>query len=205
MQKAFDTQFWGPIRVLKGALPQMRARKSGTIVYISSIFGFYSCPSLAMYSGPKAASDMLQQSLAIELAPFNIRTLSIVAGLYRTGVLTNSKKPANGFSEATMAGAVAESLGHVGKIVADPQANMPGDPAKFGQRIVEIVDGTGLGKGLEKCSNFLFGRDAVKMSAMKMQKLAEDFAASNAIAHSTDFEGHTSDGVYTVAEIVQGI
>lgn len=46
MLAAFNTNFWGPIRVLKGALPSMRARKSGTIIYIGSIFGFYPCVSI---------------------------------------------------------------------------------------------------------------------------------------------------------------
>jgi len=101
-----------------------------------------------------------------------------------------------------MTGAVAGLMGEIGKINANPE-EMPGDPAKFGERVVEIVDGTGMGKGLEKCSKFLFGRDAVKMSSIKMKQLAEDFSASEAIANSTDFEGSTSDGVYTVAEIVE--
>jgi len=80
----------------------MRAKKAGTIIYTSSIFAFYPCPSAAMYSSPKAAADMMQTILAVELAPFNIRTVSIVAGLYRTGVLSSSVLPAKGFSEDTV-------------------------------------------------------------------------------------------------------
>lgn len=203
MDKAFQTNFWGPIRVLKGALPAMKARKSGTIVYISSIFGFTSCPSGAMYNCPKAAVDMLQSTIGIELASWNIRPVTITAGLYKTKVLENSKQPINGFSEADMTPIKAEVLGTVGKMVADPDANMPGDPTKFAQRVVEIVDGTGMGKGLEKCTRFLFGKDAVQMSSEKMEELSRDFAATRDIACSTDFEGHTAKGVAVVTEMIK--
>ncbi|KAJ9604873.1 hypothetical protein H2200_010988 [Cladophialophora chaetospira] len=205
MQAAFNTMFWGPIRVLKGALPSMRARKSGIIIYIGSIFGFYPCPTGAMYTSPKAAAEMLQSTLGVELAPFNIRTITINAGLYRTNVMTNTKMPAAGFNEAymTSGGILPDVMGTVGKIIQDPESNMPGDPAKFGARIVDIVDGTGWGAGQEKRSNFLFGRDAVKMSSQKMQWLTEDFNATRDLAYSTDFEGSTSDGVAVVADMIQ--
>src|ERR1700761_6338574 len=205
MQNAFNTNFWGPVRVLKGALPSMRARKAGTIIHIGSIFGFYPCPAGAMYACPKAASDMLQSLLGIELAPFNIRTIPIIAGSYRTNVLTNSVQPAGGFSEVSMTsgGVISEVMGTVGKMIEDPETNMPGDPAKFGERIVQVVDGTGLAKGHDKCSRFLFGRDAVKMSSHQMQWLAEDFAATRELAYSTDFDGHSSDGVAVLVDVVQ--
>ena len=204
MQAAFSTIFWGPIRVLKGALPSMRARKSGLIIYIGSIFGFYPCPSGAMYCCPKAASEMLQTLLSIELAPFNIRTITITAGLYRTSVMANSKQPSGGFSEEymTAGGVLPEIVGTVGKILQDPESTMPGDPAKFGARIVDIVDGTGWGAGQEKRSNFLFGRDAVKMSSQRMQWLTEDFNATRDLAYSTDFKGNTSGGVAVTVDMI---
>lgn len=203
MDKAFQTNFWGPIRVLKGALPAMKARKSGTIVYISSIFGFTACPNGAMYNCPKAAVDMLQSTMGIELATYNIRPVTITAGLYKTKVLENSKQPTNGFSEADMTPIKVELLGTMGQMIADPDSMMPGDPAKFAQRIVEIVDSRGMGKGLEKCTRFLFGKDAVQMSSEKMDELSRDFATSRDIACSTDFEGTTAKGVAVVTEMVK--
>ncbi len=158
-----------------------------------------------MYAAPKAASEMLQSILGLELAPFNIRTINITAGLYRTGVLANSTQPANGFSADYLSsgGSYPEILGTVGKIIQDPEGTMPGDPKKFAERIVDVVDGTGLGGGHEKRFNFLFGRDAVKMSSQKMEWLTEDFKASREIAYSTDFEGNTSDGVAVITDMIK--
>lgn len=194
-----ETNFWGPVRVVQGVLPSMRARKPGTIVSISSILAFYPCPAGALYCCPKAAQDMLQSILKSELAVFNIRAITISAGLYRTGVVKSSKIPAAGFNEGYLAGSVGKSLQDSGKFVQDA-GGIPGDPDKFGERIVEVVDGTGLGAGLEKTSRFLFGKDSIHLSRLKMAELAEDFKNTEEIAASTDFEGHTGRGVGSISD-----
>lgn len=176
MQAAMNTNFWGPVRVLKGVLPSMRARKTGTIVAISSIFAIYPLPASFMYCCPKAAQDMLLGVLKKELEAFNIRTVTLNAGLYRTAAFRSSKPPA--ISEAYLNTKVGQILGVVGQIAADPEANMPGDPSKLGDRLVEIVDGSGLGKRLGKHSRFLVGRDAIKLSDIVLKEMEEDFRAA---------------------------
>ena len=57
IQTQFSTNVFGPVRVLKGALPFMRARKSGTIVNISSSAGLDGLPTCAMYAGSKFALE----------------------------------------------------------------------------------------------------------------------------------------------------
>ena len=59
MKNNFDTNFFGPIEVMKAALPQMRTQKSGLIINITSIAGymvlFYRC----IYSASKRALELL--------------------------------------------------------------------------------------------------------------------------------------------------
>ncbi|KAJ9663045.1 hypothetical protein H2198_001037 [Neophaeococcomyces mojaviensis] len=200
MQAAISTQYLGPIRVLKGALPTLRTQNAGTIVLNSGIFGLYPCPAGALYNSSKAAIDMVYETLKLELAPFNIRTITINAGLQRTGILTNGPMPKNGigqhYLEKTPVGAM---LGIVGGIAQDP-GQMPGDPTKFGDRVVEIVDGTGYGKGLEKVARFIFGRDGLQLAAKKLEVLGEEVKASQKIALSIDVDGCSAPGVAGVAE-----
>jgi NADP-dependent 3-hydroxy acid dehydrogenase YdfG len=57
IETQFNTNVYGPVRVLKGVLPSMRARKSGTIVNISSSAGVDGAPTCAMYAGTKFALE----------------------------------------------------------------------------------------------------------------------------------------------------
>lgn len=57
IEHQFSTNVYGPVRVLKGVLPFMRAQKSGTIVNISSSAGLDGLPTCAMYAGTKFALE----------------------------------------------------------------------------------------------------------------------------------------------------
>lgn len=57
IQAQFNTNLFGAVRVLKGALPFMRKRKSGTVINVSSIAGVDGLPTCAMYAGSKFALE----------------------------------------------------------------------------------------------------------------------------------------------------
>jgi NADP-dependent 3-hydroxy acid dehydrogenase YdfG len=57
IEAQFNTNIYGPVRVLKGVLPFVRARKSGTVVKISSSAGVDGLPACAMYSRTKLALE----------------------------------------------------------------------------------------------------------------------------------------------------
>lgn len=57
IEAQFSTNLYGPIRVLKGVLPFMRAQRSGIIVNVSSSSGFEAFPGCAMYAGSKFALE----------------------------------------------------------------------------------------------------------------------------------------------------
>jgi NADP-dependent 3-hydroxy acid dehydrogenase YdfG len=57
IETQFSTNVYGPVRVLKGVLPFMRARKSGTVVNISSSAGIDGLPTCAIYAGTKFALE----------------------------------------------------------------------------------------------------------------------------------------------------
>lgn len=53
----FSTNVFGPVRVLKGVLPFMRKKRSGTVVNVGSIAGIDGLPCCAMYAGSKFALE----------------------------------------------------------------------------------------------------------------------------------------------------
>ncbi|MCZ6588554.1 MAG: SDR family oxidoreductase [Alphaproteobacteria bacterium] len=63
---------------------EMRARKDGAIIYISSIGGLRGSGVIGTYGISKAADIQLARNLAIELGPDNIRVNCIAPGLVKT-------------------------------------------------------------------------------------------------------------------------
>ncbi|TQS33763.1 hypothetical protein Golomagni_05880 [Golovinomyces magnicellulatus] len=57
----FDTNVYGPVRVLRGALPIMRQQKKGIVVNVGSIAGIDAGPSCAAYSGTKFALEGISE------------------------------------------------------------------------------------------------------------------------------------------------
>jgi NAD(P)-dependent dehydrogenase (short-subunit alcohol dehydrogenase family) len=64
--------------------PQMRARKDGAIILVSSIAGVRGTPVIGAYGISKAADMQLARNLAAEFGPDNIRVNTIAPGLVKT-------------------------------------------------------------------------------------------------------------------------
>jgi hypothetical protein len=154
-----------------------------------------------MYNCSKSAVEALYETLKVELAPFNIRTAIIEPGVFRTGILTSAPQPSLGVSQHYQETVVGQVFGLVGAMLQDPEKHIPGEPSKLGDRVVEFVDGTGMGEGPGKQTRLLLGRDAVELAKIKMKALTDDFEASYKMAMSTDYEGHTAPGVGIVASL----
>ena len=64
--------------------PQMRARKDGAVIIISSVGGYKGSPVLGAYNISKAADMQLARNLAFEFGPDNVRVNAIAPGLVQT-------------------------------------------------------------------------------------------------------------------------
>lgn len=71
-------------------IPMMREQKSGVILNIGSVAGIRPRPGLMWYNGSKGAVNMLSKSMAVELAPWNIRVNAICPTLGATGILESA-------------------------------------------------------------------------------------------------------------------
>ncbi len=79
-----ETNFWGVVRVVQGALPAMRAQHSGRLVLVSSIGGLIALPFQAFYSASKYALEGYAEGLAYEVEPFGIHVTLVEPGNIRT-------------------------------------------------------------------------------------------------------------------------
>jgi NAD(P)-dependent dehydrogenase (short-subunit alcohol dehydrogenase family) len=84
-EEAMRINFWGPLYATMAVVPQMRGRREGRIVNISSIGGKIGVPHLAPYSASKFALAGLSQALRAEYAKDGITVTTVYPGLMRTG------------------------------------------------------------------------------------------------------------------------
>ena len=68
------------VRLAHAVIPQMKARRQGAIISVSSIAGFQPLPYMATYSATKAFNLTHSLSLRYELQPFGIQVLSVCPG-----------------------------------------------------------------------------------------------------------------------------
>ncbi|MEM6476753.1 MAG: SDR family oxidoreductase [Pseudomonadota bacterium] len=90
----FETNVYGPQRMIRAVLPAMRAAKSGLIINVSSQLGRVIVPAYGQYSPTKFALEALSESLAYELVPHGIDVNVIQPGGYPTMIWKNSNENA---------------------------------------------------------------------------------------------------------------
>jgi 3-oxoacyl-[acyl-carrier protein] reductase len=76
---AIDWMFWPSLRLSRMVAPAMRQRRSGVIIMISSIYG-RELGGGGSYQVVKSAQLSLAKTLARELAPDNVRVLTVAPG-----------------------------------------------------------------------------------------------------------------------------
>lgn len=87
----FETNVYGPFRLITGLLPQMRNRGSGVIVNVSSVAGRVSAPLNGLYSASKFALEALTETLHYEAGHFGVRVHLIEPGGVETPFGSNRR------------------------------------------------------------------------------------------------------------------
>ncbi|KIK98636.1 hypothetical protein PAXRUDRAFT_31063 [Paxillus rubicundulus Ve08.2h10] len=86
----YEVGVYGPLNVTNAVLPHMRKQRSGTVVIVGSRCAWRPEVRVRFYGSSKAAVQTMGETLAIELAPLNIRVLIVEPGSFRTeGIYAN--------------------------------------------------------------------------------------------------------------------
>jgi NAD(P)-dependent dehydrogenase (short-subunit alcohol dehydrogenase family) len=130
----FETNFWGAVRVVQAALPLMRRQGGGRIVLVGSIGGIIGLPFQAFYSASKFALEGYGESLAYEVAPFNIDVTVVEPGNVKTDFTASRRtvKPVDGQSDY-----VAASTKAIAKMARDEVKGVP--PASIAATVAEVL------------------------------------------------------------------
>ncbi|GAC52446.1 SDR family NAD(P)-dependent oxidoreductase [Gordonia amicalis] len=177
-REMFDVQIFGVWNVLRAALPQMRARRSGHIINVSSILGLTTFPGWGLYCAGKFALEGLTESLAAEVADFGIAVNLIEPGYMRTDFL---RPTSLGLPESTV-----DAYPAIREMTQAHQA-MPGtqlgDPARAASAIITVaVEG-------DAPMHQLLGSDSLEFADARLEALRADFDAAKALAVTSDHQG----------------
>jgi NAD(P)-dependent dehydrogenase (short-subunit alcohol dehydrogenase family) len=107
-RRQFETNFFGVIRVTQAVLPQMRERRKGRILMMSSVSGFVTAPTQGPYSASKHAIEALSNALRHELYPFGIHTVLIQPGYIVTNIQNTAMDLAQTYQERFKTGPYAK-------------------------------------------------------------------------------------------------
>lgn len=87
LQRLFNLNTVGALRVAQAVLPQMRARGDGKLLFMSSVVGRIVLPPGAAYAASKWALEALVEALAIEVSPLGVQAVLLEPGAVSSGAL----------------------------------------------------------------------------------------------------------------------
>jgi short-subunit dehydrogenase len=86
IKKAFQTNVFGPLDLIKAVLPQMRLQNEGLVINITSIAGYMGLPYRGVYSATKGTLELLTEALRMEVKDFNIKMTNVAPGDFATNI-----------------------------------------------------------------------------------------------------------------------
>jgi len=124
-----ETNYFGSLRCIKAVVPQMRQRRAGTIINISSVAGSFSHPPATAYCASKWALEALTEALACEMKAFGVRVVLVKPGIIDTAM-------------AQRIGNAGPShyphSGRIRKLFTTTLQNAPVPPSLVAERVLEI-------------------------------------------------------------------
>ncbi len=125
----FETNVFGPARLIQLVLPGMRSRGSGRLVTIGSMNGRFTWPGTGYYCATKHALEAMSDALRHEVRPFGIKAVLVEPGFVKTplGETAAKRRTDDGGPYASYNAAVAEvattyTTGTLGMLACTPEA-----------------------------------------------------------------------------------
>lgn len=178
IQQQIALNLLAPIHVTRALLPALRAKKQGTLIYVSSVGGRASFPSGSMYHAAKFGLEGFAESVSQEVAEFGIKTIIIEPGSIKTGFVANISWTQE---LADYKDGVVGKLRRQIKEVGDEQAS--GDPVKMAEAIYAVS------QTQEPPLRTVLGGDAYAVLEAGYTRSLAALQAQKALAESVMFEG----------------
>jgi len=176
MRRQFDVNVFGAVAVIKAVLPQMRARRYGRIINITSMAGQIGLPGIAYYTASKYALEGLSEVLAREVVPFGIKVTALAPGSFRTDWAGRSM-----IRSPRQIADYDALFDPIRKARSDKSGRQNGDPARAAQVVVDLV-------AMEDPPvHLLLGSDALGLVEPALKARLDEVRKWEGVTRSTDF------------------
>lgn len=85
LRRQFEVNLFGPIALTRPIARKMAGRRSGRIVFMSSVVGMLTGPFVGAYAASKHAIEAIAETMAMELQEFGVEIAAINPGPFLTG------------------------------------------------------------------------------------------------------------------------
>lgn len=171
--KILNTNLTAPIMIIHDALPYLRKQGGGRIIQLSSYGGQVAFPANSLYHATKFGVEGFCESVAQEVAKFNIGITIVEPGGARTEFRYGSAHVANLMPEYDHVHGFLNML--------DKSRGLaPGDPAKMAARMIESVDKD------PAPLRMVLGSQALAATIQRLEERIADYRTQTELAASTD-------------------
>ena len=176
VRRCMETNYFGPLNVIRAVLPILRQQRSGHIVNVSAAAALANYAGFGVYGAAKAALELTSESLSAELRPLGIKVTLVQPGPFRTNFIVR------GLDKATpRIDDYAPSVGKFAGFLAAIDGRQPGDPGKAAELIVQTV------LAGEAPLRLPLGKYMIKKMRAKAASLTREAEQWEAAANGTEF------------------
>ena len=206
MQRLFDVNLFGTIRVTQAVLPYMRKQRFGRIGCIGAGLAWAPFPFLGFYSMTKAAVGQFVEALDKETSAFGIRATCFEPGGFSTRL---GQARGTGYGVGAMPAVEDYQPGFtcfVKGLVEDCGASIPGDTNKLPPAVIDVIKGEGMAAERKWPMRVVLGQDTVTLIRQKcneqLQLTAEWEDVSNSV-NADDWSGKVSQYMMDTCSILR--
>ncbi|KAI9050399.1 hypothetical protein LZ554_005564 [Drepanopeziza brunnea f. sp. 'monogermtubi'] len=182
-----NTNFFGAVAVTTALLPHFRARRTGSIAFINSIYSTVTEIAASPYAVSKYALTAYALTLREEVAQFGIRVVSFDIGHFRTTLLDPGRTKAD-ISKVIAVDDYKDMVRMMAEGNGEMNGKQPGNPELGIKRILDVLRGEGMAAGKLLPSRVPVGSDAVDLIREKCEENLRLVGEWEALARSTDFD-----------------
>ena len=175
-RQTVDVNLFGPVNVVRAAMPHLRAQESGHFINISSNAGYVGFANAASYNAAKFALIGISEALAEEVKPFGIKVTVVAPGQFRTNFMDKGSMQ---FAKNKIEVYGLEKAEAMWQGFSGSQA---GDPEKLVGVLMDIADSPA------PPLHLLLGSDTYQLITEKRELEKQEIEDWKPVTLSTDFD-----------------